>query len=89
MKQRLALRVLGQVMGWDDERTRREYAWLEIMSRLKYDTYRGFVAGVRFIESLADWLQQFQCTSGLLRCSTWWNSPTLQQFARASSPRPP
>ena len=60
MRQRLALRALGQILGWDDERTRREYAWLEIMSRLKYDTYRGFVAGVRFIESLADWLQQFE-----------------------------
>ena len=46
-------------MKWDDDRARTEYAWLRLMSRLKYDDYRDFLAGVRFIESLAQWLQQF------------------------------
>jgi hypothetical protein len=59
MKQRLAMRVLGEIMGWDDERSQREFAWLRLMSDFKYDGYREFVAGARFIESLADWLQQF------------------------------
>lgn len=59
MKQRLAMRVLGEIMGWDDERSQREFAWLRLMSDFKYDSYREFVAGARFIESLADWLQQF------------------------------
>src|SRR5439155_11683306 len=59
VKQNVALRVLGEVLGWDDERARSEFDWLRLMSRVKYDSYRDFLAGVRFIESLADWLQQF------------------------------
>ena len=59
MNQDLGLRVLGQIMGWDDDRARREFAWLRLMSRLKYDAYQDFVAGMRFVESLASWMQQF------------------------------
>ena len=55
----LALDVLGDIMGWDLERCRREYGWLRLMAKFKYDEYRDFVAGIRFFESLADWLQQF------------------------------
>lgn len=58
----LALDVLADIMGWDLERCRIEYAWLRLMARFKYDEYRDFVAGVRFFESLADWLQQFPKT---------------------------
>lgn len=59
MNQKLALRVLDQIMGWDAATSAREFAWLSLMSRLKYDGYRGYLAGARFLESLADWLQQF------------------------------
>src|SRR5215831_17145949 len=59
MNQDLALDVLGDIMEWDMERSRKEFAWLQLMSRFKYDGYGDFVAGVRFIESLAGWLQQF------------------------------
>lgn len=59
MNQELGLRVLSQVMNWDNERARREFGWLRLMARLKYDGYRDFQAGMRFIESLATWLQQF------------------------------
>ncbi|MEX2374770.1 MAG: hypothetical protein WD942_04180 [Dehalococcoidia bacterium] len=55
----IALKVLGQIMGWDDERAGREFTWLTLMSRLKFDGYQDFEAGVRMIESLAVWLQQF------------------------------
>jgi hypothetical protein len=55
----LALDVLSDIMGWDFERCRTEYAWLRLMAKFKYDEYRDFVAGMRFFESLADWLQQF------------------------------
>jgi len=47
-------------MGWDLERARKEFAWLDLISRLKYDSYRGYFAGARFVESLLDWLQQFE-----------------------------
>lgn len=59
MKQELARRCLSSLMGWDSERARKEFAWLDLISRLKYDSYRGYFAGARFIESLLDWLQQF------------------------------
>src|SRR5450755_4063634 len=47
-------------MAWSDERARDEFQWLRLMARLKYDGYRDFQAGMRFIESLATWLQQFE-----------------------------
>lgn len=59
MKETLALRLLGDIMGWSDERAREEFHWLRLMAHLKYDGYRDFVAGMRFIESLASWVQQF------------------------------
>jgi hypothetical protein len=60
VNQDLALKVLGQIMNWTDERAREEFRWLRLMARLKYDGYRDFQAGMRFIESLATWLQQFR-----------------------------
>lgn len=60
MNQDLGLKVLGQIMQWPDDRARREFNWLKLMARLKYDGYRDFQAGMRFIESLATWLQQFR-----------------------------
>jgi hypothetical protein len=59
VNQDLALSVLSDIMAWDMERSRKEFAWLQLMSRFQYDGYSDFVAGVRFIESLAGWLQQF------------------------------
>lgn len=59
MKEALALNLLGQIMGWDAERARTEFAWLSTMSRFKYDGYDDYLAGVRFVERLAAWLQQF------------------------------
>lgn len=47
-------------MQWDDNTARKEFAWLRLMSRMKYDDYQEFLAGMRFVESLADWLQQFK-----------------------------
>ena len=59
MNEAVALRVLGSILQWRDEEANEEFRWLRLMSRLKYDGYRDFQAGVRFIESLATWLQQF------------------------------
>lgn len=59
MNQDLGLKVLGHIMNWSDDRARQEFDWLRLMARLKYDGYRDFQAGMRFIESLATWVQQF------------------------------
>lgn len=60
MTHEIGLRVLSQIMKWDDDRSRKEFAWLNLMARLKYDGYRDFHAGMRFIENLVAWLQQFK-----------------------------
>lgn len=59
MNQELALRVLGDLMKWDDGQATAEFAWLRLMARFKYDSYEDFAAGARFIESLVRWLRQF------------------------------
>nr|VFK60094.1 MAG: hypothetical protein BECKTUN1418F_GA0071002_11992 [Candidatus Kentron sp. TUN]VFK69487.1 MAG: hypothetical protein BECKTUN1418E_GA0071001_11963 [Candidatus Kentron sp. TUN] len=56
----LALNAISQRLEWDDETAKREFAWLELMARLKYDEYRDFLAGARFLERLAAWLGQFE-----------------------------
>ena len=58
MNQELGLNVLGRIMDWDDDRARDEFRWLRLIARLKYDGYRDFQAGMRFIESLVTWIQQ-------------------------------
>lgn len=59
MNQEFILGKLSEIMRWDTDRSRSEFAWLDLMSKMKYDGYQDFRAGVRFVESLADWLQQF------------------------------
>ena len=57
---KLALNLIASIMGWHDENiATREYAWLRLMSAVKFDGYSDFRAGTRFIESLATWLKQF------------------------------
>ena len=60
MDRRLGLKILEKIMGWNDEEAKEESDWLRFMSRYKYDDYRGYLVGARFIESLAIWLQQFK-----------------------------
>ncbi|SEP41086.1 hypothetical protein SAMN04487843_11682 [Methylobacterium sp. ap11] len=56
----LALNLIASVMKWDNEVATREYAWLHLMSSMKYDTYSDFRAGARFLESLVSWLRRFE-----------------------------
>lgn len=56
----MGLSLIAEVMGWSSEtEATNEYAWLRLMSSVKYDGYSFFRAGIRFIESLATWLKQF------------------------------
>ena len=54
MNQEFVLGKLSVLLGWDDETASSEFSWLRLMSRMKYDDYQEFLAGIRFIESLAD-----------------------------------
>jgi hypothetical protein len=72
----MALALLAETMGWTDEDgavTTREYAWLRLMSAVKYDGYSDFRAGARFLESLATWLKQFPQV----------DRPTAYEFVRS------
>jgi hypothetical protein len=59
---RMGLSLIAEVMGWpnDQARATEEYAWLRMMSSVKYDGYSFFRAGIRFVETLATWLKQFE-----------------------------
>ncbi len=50
MNQEFILVRLSDLMAWDDDTARKEFAWLSLMSRMKYDDYQDFLAGMRFIE---------------------------------------
>jgi hypothetical protein len=71
---KMALDLIAEIMGWeeDDGTATREYAWLRLMSAVKYDGYADFRAGVRFLESLATWLKQFEVP----------DRPTAYEFVR-------
>jgi hypothetical protein len=60
MNEGLALRVLEEVMEWDNATALKETTWLRLISQYKYDDYHDYLAGARFIGRLADWLQQFE-----------------------------
>jgi len=66
MNDRMALNLIAEIMGWrkhtDDGLAQREYKWLRLMSSVKYDGYTDFRAGIRFLETLASWLNQFKPT---------------------------
>ena len=61
MNDQMALRLIAEIMNWPmvDGTATDEYRWLRQMSAVKYDGYSDFRAGVRFLESLATWLKQF------------------------------
>jgi hypothetical protein len=60
MKDALAERLLIRVMNWGAERVAEERSLLQDLANYKYDEYQQFSPGIRFIESLALWLNQFK-----------------------------
>ena len=60
MKDALAEKLLAQVMSWNPDDVARERPLLQAMAAFKYDEYEQYSPGMRFVESLARWLNQFQ-----------------------------
>jgi hypothetical protein len=58
----MGLSLIAEVMGWPEDQAQatQEYAWLRMMASVKYDGYSFFRAGIRFVETLATWLKQFE-----------------------------
>ena len=59
MRDFLAEKLLAKVMGWNAEDVSRERPILQALAAFKYDEYHQYSPGMRFIESLACWLEQF------------------------------
>lgn len=59
MRRQLAERLLARIMGWSGAEMAQERAHLESLAAYKYDEYQQFSPGLRFTESLALWLNQF------------------------------
>src|ERR1700682_5793587 len=55
MDENKGLKILSQTLGWTDEEARTQFRWLKMMAAIKYDDYRDFLPGVRFLENLAGW----------------------------------
>ncbi len=60
MRDALAERLLANVMAWTPEDVARERPVLQALAAIKYDEYQQFSPGMRFVESLALWLAQFE-----------------------------
>jgi len=72
MKEKLAKRLVADLMKWDVERATKEFSWLELMVNYKFDDYQQYSPGNRFYVHLLRWVSQFQasdreCAWGLLR----------------------
>jgi len=60
VKDVLAEQLLAKVLAWEPNDIARERPILQAMAALKYDEYEQFSPGLRFLESLALWLNQFE-----------------------------
>ena len=60
MKYELAESILKSTMEhWDNIKMSEEIKDIQIISEIKYDDYQQYTHGMRFIESLALWMRQF------------------------------
>jgi hypothetical protein len=60
MNEDLAKRILFTTMGWMTDDISKEMADIQLFARYKYDNYQRFFPGMRFMESLSQWLNQFE-----------------------------
>ena len=60
MRIELAERLLVKIMEWTSEEVSEERPLLQALANFKFDEYQQFTPGIRFIESLAQWLNQFE-----------------------------
>lgn len=60
MKGDLATALLSSVMSWNEEQLATERIFIEMMAELKYDEYQQYSQGMRYVESLSQWLDKFE-----------------------------
>ncbi|MEN6442721.1 MAG: hypothetical protein ABFC71_03100 [Methanoregula sp.] len=60
MNEDLAKKILRTSLDWTTDEIRDEMSTIQLMASYKYDNYQRFFPGMRFIESLSQWLNQFK-----------------------------
>lgn len=61
MKTKLAMRLLADLMDWDDEGlATAEFSRLALLVEAKYDYYQGYSPGALFFSNLLSWIGQFK-----------------------------
>jgi hypothetical protein len=60
MREELAEQLLKFVLDWNIPTAKEEINKLRYLTAVKYDNYRNFEVGKRFLESLVLWLRQFK-----------------------------
>ena len=60
MREELAEALLGKIMGWSKEDLSKERFQNQMLAELKYDNYQQYMLGMKYIESLALWLNKFE-----------------------------
>jgi hypothetical protein len=60
MKDELAEKLLANIMEWDAETLATERYYIQLFADLKYDDYQKYSQGMRYVESLALWLKNFE-----------------------------
>lgn len=60
MRNSLAESLLAETMKWSPDEVNEEIFLLQAISEFKYNEYHQFTTGVRFLESLVRWLQNFK-----------------------------
>lgn len=60
MRSELAEELLARLMDWEPGAFVERVRELEVLATYKYDEYGNFRPGVKFLESLAAWLHQFE-----------------------------
>ena len=59
MKDDLAQKLLANIMKWDSVDLTKERFRIQLFANLKYDDYQKYSQGMRYVESLALWLKNF------------------------------
>ncbi len=63
MRDQNAEQLLAKVMEWrDEDAVRLEVPRIQLLADFKYDHYKRFAPGKRFVENLALWLNQFEAS---------------------------
>jgi len=62
MRTALAEKLLVKIMDWTPAEVTKNRILLQALANFKYDEYQQFSPGIKFIESLVKWLEQFKTT---------------------------